>query len=91
MARYLVYMLRCSDGSLYTGITVDLERRILQHNAGRASKYTRSRTPVRVAYVEVVGGRGEALKREINIKKMSRSAKLLLCDSYPARSRLSVR
>ncbi len=91
VATYWVYIVRCADGSLYTGITNDLERRVRSHNAGFASKYTRTRTPVTLAYAEEAGGRGEALKRESIIKKMSRSAKLLLCASYSAGKRFSFR
>jgi putative endonuclease len=82
MVRYWVYILRCSDGSLYTGITTNLERRVCEHNAGFASKYTRSRVPVAVAYAEPAKGKSRALKREYDIKKMSRSAKLLLCSRH---------
>ena len=84
MQRYWVYILRCSDGSLYTGATTDVERRILRHSAGRASKYTRSRLPVTLAYLEEVASRGQALRRESAIKKLSRTQKLLLCRSRPA-------
>ena len=86
MVRYWVYILRCSDNSLYTGITTNLERRVREHNSGSGSKYTRSRAPVAVAYAEPVRGKSRALKREFAIKKMSRNAKLLLCASHPARS-----
>jgi putative endonuclease len=61
VGRYLVYILKCSDGTLYTGITNDLLGRLALHNAGRASRYTRSRTPVKLAYVEDVGDKGTAL------------------------------
>ena len=77
-----VYILRCSDGTLYTGITNDLERRLLAHRAGRASRYTRSRLPVRLVYTEQVKGRargrGAALRRELEIKALSRAEKLEL-------------
>ncbi len=91
MARYWVYIVRCADGSLYTGITNDLSRRIRLHNTGLGSKYTRSRIPVTLAYAEAASSKGEALRREIQIKKMSRSSKLLLSASYSARNRPSVR
>ncbi len=83
MRRYWVYLLRCSDGSLYTGCTVDLRRRVALHNAGKASKYTRSRVPVALAYSEAADSLSGALRREAEIKKMSRSAKLLLLGKAP--------
>ena len=73
--RWLVYILRCSDGSLYTGITNDLPKRLKAHTAGRASKYTRSRLPVRLAYSEPQKSKSAALKREAAIKRMSRAEK----------------
>jgi UV DNA damage endonuclease len=73
--RWFVYILRCADGSLYTGITNDLERRIEQHNAGTASRYTRSRLPVQLVYQEEPTTKSKALKRELAIKAMSRKAK----------------
>jgi predicted GIY-YIG superfamily endonuclease len=74
--RWFVYMLRCADGSLYTGITKDVTRRCRQHNAGTASRYTRSRLPVEVVHQEAHAGRGSALKREAAIKAMTRRQKL---------------
>jgi putative endonuclease len=71
-------MLRCRDGSLYTGITNDLPKRLKAHAAGRASRYTRSRLPVRLAYSEPQRSKSAALKREAAIKKLSRKEKLLL-------------
>ena len=91
MARYWVYMLKCSDGSLYAGMTSDLEKRIRLHNEGRASKYTRARGPVALAYAERAASKSGALRREFQIKRLSRSAKLLLCSSYGAKRRHSVR
>jgi putative endonuclease len=82
LSRHWVYILRCADGSLYTGVTTDVARRIAQHNSRTGAKYTRSRVPVTLVFAKRVRGRGAALKREIEIKKMSRSAKLLLCASY---------
>jgi predicted GIY-YIG superfamily endonuclease len=73
--RWFVYLLRCADGSLYTGIAKDVTRRCRQHNAGTASKYTRSRLPVALAYQEVHRGRSAALKREAAIKSLSKQAK----------------
>jgi putative endonuclease len=73
-----VYMLLCRDNTLYTGWTNDLESRIASHNAGRGSKYTRARLPVRFVYCEKFKTKSEALKREIEIKKLSRKEKLEL-------------
>ncbi len=72
---WFVYMLRCADGSLYTGITNDLTRRLQQHNAGTASRYTRSRLPVAIVYQEEQTSRSHALKREFAIKSLSRHEK----------------
>ena len=76
--RWTVYLLRCRDGSLYTGITNDLARRLAAHRAGKASAYTRSRRPVRLAYRELVRDRSAALRREAAIKRLTRQAKLEL-------------
>lgn len=75
---WIVYMLRCRDGSLYTGITNDLPKRLTMHAAGKASKYTRSRLPVRLAYQEPRRSKSAALKREAVLKRLSRRAKLEL-------------
>jgi predicted GIY-YIG superfamily endonuclease len=72
---WFVYLLRCADGSLYTGIAKDVIRRCEQHNAGTASRYTRSRLPVSVVYQEAQVTRSLALKREMAIKSMSRQEK----------------
>lgn len=74
----MVYLLRCGDGSLYTGITNDLARRLAAHRAGKASAYTRSRRPLRLVYREPAPDRGAALRREAAIKRLTRSAKLEL-------------
>jgi predicted GIY-YIG superfamily endonuclease len=73
--RWWVYIVHCADRSLYTGITTDVPRRLLQHNAGTASKYTRSRRPVRLAYREQAASLSAALQREAAIKQLSRKAK----------------
>ncbi len=72
---WFVYMLRCRDGSLYTGITTDLRRRLAAHRAGTGSRYTRSRLPVRLVYRERRATRAAALKREAAIKRLSALAK----------------
>jgi len=76
--RWLVYVVRCADGSLYTGIAKDVIRRCQQHNAGTASRYTRSRLPVKLVYQESLASRGLALRREAAIKALSRQEKLAL-------------
>lgn len=72
---WVVYMLRCRDGSLYTGITNDLPKRLQTHAAGKASRYTRSRLPVSLAYQERQPTRSHALRREAAIKKLRRQQK----------------
>lgn len=69
-------MLECGDGTLYTGITNDLSRRLAQHNSGRASRYTRSRLPVKIIHMERCQGRSHALKREYAMKALSREEKI---------------
>ena len=78
IAMWTVYILRCRDGSLYTGITNDLKRSLNMHRAGRGSAYTRSRLPVRLVYSERRATRGAALSREAAIKRLPRAAKLML-------------
>jgi predicted GIY-YIG superfamily endonuclease len=73
--KWFVYLLRCGDGSLYTGITNDLTRRFNQHNAGTASRYTRSRLPVVLVYQEPQESQSHALKRELAIKALTRTQK----------------
>lgn len=70
-----LYILRCGDGSLYTGIALDLERRLAQHRAGRASRYTRSRLPVELVWWREVASWGDALREELRIKRLSRLEK----------------
>jgi len=74
----MVYLLRCGDGSLYTGITNDLARRLAAHRAGKASAYTRSRRPLRLVYREAARDRSAALRREAAIKRLTRGQKLEL-------------
>jgi len=75
---WFVYLLRCADDSLYTGITKDVNRRCEQHNSGTASRYTRSRRPTGPVYQEAHASRSEAPKREAMIKALSRQEKELL-------------
>jgi len=78
---WFVYILECSDGSFYTGVTKDIERRLAEHNAGRASRYTRTRLPVRLRYQEPCTGRAEALARECSIKALPRAKKEQLVEN----------
>ena len=78
---WFVYIVRCGDHSLYTGVTTDVPRRVRQHNAGTASRYTRTRLPVELTYWEKAGSHGAALQREVAIKRLSRSAKEQLIAS----------
>jgi putative endonuclease len=73
-----VYLLRCRDGSLYCGWTDDLERRVATHNSGKGARYTRSRKPVRLVWSEELADRSAALKREIAVKRLTRTQKLAL-------------
>ncbi len=73
---YCVYILKCADGTLYTGITNDLARRLKTHNLGKASHYTAARLPVSVVYQETLPDKSAALKREHAIKQLSRQEKL---------------
>lgn len=76
---YFVYILLCADDTLYTGITNDLRKRLLEHNTSKTgAKYTRSRRPVTIVYQEKKRTRGAALKREARIKQLSREEKLVL-------------
>ena len=78
---WIVYIVQCADGSFYTGITKDVVRRCQQHNAGTASRYTRSRLPVVLVYQEPQASRSLALKREVAIKALSRQQKKLLIQT----------
>ena len=78
---WLVYIIHCSDDSLYTGITTDLQRRFVQHASGRGAKYFRGRRPLQVVYREGGHTRGSAGKRELEIKALARTEKSLLIRS----------
>ncbi len=82
---WTIYIVRCSDGSLYTGITNNLERRLNEHNdksiQSKAAKYTRARQPVILAYFETAVDRAAASRREYQIKQLSRTEKLKLCSN----------
>ena len=77
---WFVYMLRCGDGSLYTGYTDDVARRLAVHQSGKGAKYTRSRLPVTLAYQEELPDKSAALRREAAIKKLTRGEKLRLIE-----------
>lgn len=78
MKQWCVYILRCRDGSLYTGITDDFEKRLRAHRAGKGAKYTRGRAPLEPVYCEACADRSAALKREYAIKQLTRKKKLEL-------------
>lgn len=82
MQQWYVYILRCFDDTLYCGITTDIERRLAQHNAGTASKYTRARLPARMEAHVKVSDKSEALRLEIKVKKQSRQNKIAFLTSY---------
>jgi predicted GIY-YIG superfamily endonuclease len=74
-AAWLLYVLKCRDNTLYTGITIDVSRRVQQHNSGTASRYTRSRLPVMLIFSEPCRSRSQALKKEYAMKRLSRKKK----------------
>lgn len=76
--KWYLYVLRCGDGTLYTGITTDVEKRLEQHRSGKGAKYTRGRLPLELVYRETCEDHSAALKREYEIKKLSREEKLAL-------------
>ena len=78
MSGWWVYILRCGDGTLYTGMTDDPERRLAAHRSGHGAKYTRGRGPLELVYSEACGTRGDALRREAAIKRLPRAKKLRL-------------
>ena len=75
MDEYYTYIVRCADGTLYTGWTNDLKKRIKAHNAGKGAKYTKARRPVELVYFETFDNKGDAIKREYQIKQLKRSEK----------------
>ncbi|MDE3042520.1 MAG: GIY-YIG nuclease family protein [Nitrospirota bacterium] len=81
--KWTVYILECSDNSLYTGITNDMERRLKEHRTGRGAKYTKRRGPLRVRYTEYQANKSTALKREAAIKSLDRVEKLALIATQP--------
>ncbi|MCL1090210.1 GIY-YIG nuclease family protein [Shewanella profunda] len=81
--QWFLYLVRCANGHLYTGVTTDVARRFSEHQSGgiKSAKYLRGKGPLTLMYQETVGSRGDALRREIAVKKLSRSQKLVLIES----------
>ena len=80
---WFVYILRCGDGTLYTGITDDVDRRLAAHRAGRGAKYTRGRGPLELCYTEEQPDKSAALRREYAVKQLTRAKKLALIEGGP--------
>lgn len=80
MKKFFVYILECSDGTLYTGYTNDLDGRLKKHNDGKGAKYTKNRRPVKLLYSEMYETKSEALKREYSIKRLNRNKKISLIN-----------
>ena len=76
-----LYIIRCGDGTLYTGITVDVDHRFAMHQSGKGAKYTRGRGPLELVYIEECGTHTEALRREIAVKRLSRQEKMKLIEN----------
>ena len=84
MSSWRVYILRCRDGSLYTGCTNDLDTRVSAHNAGRGAKYTASRRPAHLVYTEPADSKSAAMRRELQIKGWTKAKKeALITDNHP--------
>jgi putative endonuclease len=91
MADAWIYMLRCRDGSLYTGWSTDVQRRLARHRAGKASRYTASRRPLELALALPMADRGAAMREEARIKALDRTAKLELIDAHSTPAETGVR
>lgn len=83
---WYLYLLRCGDGTLYTGITDDVDRRLAAHRVGRGAKYTRGRGPLELVYTEEQPDKSTALRRELAVKKLTRAQKLELCAGWKRKS-----
>ena len=81
--QWVVYMVECKDGSLYTGITDNLPKRLQAHRTGKGAKYTKGRAPLILRYLEDCEDHSQALRREIEIKKLTRQEKIALCQTQP--------
>lgn len=79
---HYTYMLRCRDNTIYSGYAVDPEARVVTHNSGKGAKYTRARLPVKLVYYEKFENKGDALRREIEFKKLSRAEKEKIIDKF---------
>jgi putative endonuclease len=82
MSEWWVYMVRCSDGSIYTGVATDVRARVEKHSAGIGAKYTRGRGPVVLVYTKLMGGQSAACRREAEIKRLPREKKLALAATW---------
>ncbi|SIR53033.1 putative endonuclease [Haladaptatus litoreus] len=80
MTNHWVYVIKCDDGSFYTGYTTDVERRVAEHDTGEGAKYTRGRTPVELIHTERFGSKSAAMSREYEIKQLNRAQKEKLVD-----------
>ena len=78
---WVLYILECKDGTLYTGVTDDLHRRLQAHRSGKGAKYTRGRNPIKLRYVETCADKSCALRREIQVKRLRREEKLFLIST----------
>ena len=85
------YIVKCSDGSLYTGWTNDITHRLKMHNEGKGAKYTRGRGPVELVYLEEFETKQEAMSREAKIKRLTRKEKLLLIETYQQEQKLNLK
>lgn len=84
ITQWSLYLVRCANGHLYAGVSTDVERRFAEHQAGgvKAAKFLRGKGPLELVYQEVVGSQGDALRREIAVKKLNRTRKLALIAAY---------
>ena len=80
--KWYLYILKCADGTFYTGITDDISRRLTEHNDGKGAKYTRGRGPVELAFCKEIENKSEALKEEYRTKQLPRSVKAQMCSRY---------
>ena len=79
---WVLYILECKDGTFYTGITDNLQKRLTAHTAGKGAKYTRGRAPLVLRYTEPCESHSQALQREIQVKKLTKAEKIALCDQW---------
>ena len=82
MGLHFAYMVKCADGTLYSGYTTDLARRVKAHNSGRGAKYTRARRPVSLVYYEIFSEKGAAMKREAALKRLRHEQKQALAAAF---------